>query len=307
MSKHSDMRQARPPVILRLALAVTLLLPLYLAGSAAATPVAATSWVVSGRAGSMATFSLPRSAPYAGSTLTATASKGGWAGAVLVQPDQKANASPYISTLSLSQSFVCPQSTCPWTAVGPTDWRSDDTKQWLRGSANVVLFGQPGSTVTVRFATGTSKGAPVRVTATQIPLEYLGKATSGTDPTRHQQRILEFHRLGRGGRWIGLSTVVAYVVRPVGALVESHCMTSGGGQTLDSIGGSTPCFDHSGEDFIGGPNAYPSTPVGGIVPVGTYQYGGWGDARYDMGIGSDVTVTGVETYLHAVTMGVRLG
>ena len=254
----------------------------------------------------MATVVLPRSVPYAGSTLTAAANTGGWAGAVVVQPaNDDNNASPYISTLSLSQAFLCPQRTCPWTVTGPRDWRSTDTKQWLKGAVRVVLFGSPGSTVTVRFVAAAAQGAPVRVSATQAPLEYLATATSGSGQPQHQH-VREFHRMGRGGSWQALSTVVAYVVRPAGAIVESHCITSGGNQMLDSVGGSTPCFDHSGFDWIGGPNAYPTTPMTGVVPVGTYQYGISGNARIDAAIGSDATITGIETQLHVVTMGVRV-
>lgn len=304
--------RGRRRVALALSLA-TLALPLGSA-TAASTPAWHRPIIITGPAGSTATVTLPQTAlfPNLGSGSPSSASKGGWSGLIMTRPGDPDLEWPTMATVDLTPAFRCPGAACRYDydigepVFGPDNGNGDIVLP--PGRYVVFLAGVPGSTVTATLRPEHTRGAPLRVRAGGHPAASIQRAYLGSGGAGHQVALHTWDQLpaARGG-WTGVFSFIPYVMRPAGTISYAFCLTSRSDDPrFNNIGGAAPCGDFHGVDIIFGPGAGPSTPAGGVVPVGSFAAGFYGAATDSAGVGFDGQLTGAETWLQQVTIGVTL-
>jgi hypothetical protein len=271
--------------------------------------------VVTGKAGYLAHVRLGTSAR--AGRLTATASRGGWAAALVVQPTSRSSETwPQWSVVDFTKAFRCPGGSCPWpfddsggTQVSePHDAKGFTT--FARGTIDVMLFGEIGSTVTVTVHFDREAGAPVRVRAADRPEASIMAADIGSRTPQTSTALHTWHQLSRSPRqrYAFVASWTAYSSEPAGELTESYCLSdfSSEGGALGGAGGAAPCGDFEGEDFMFGPQTDVLLPAAGPIPTGTFGAMTYGPHTENVGVGLDATLAGANVYMQQVTIGVAL-
>jgi hypothetical protein len=259
---------------------------------------------VTGRAGEVAHVALPSGAALgnAGSDTAISAPGAGWAGVVMRRED-RTDLPPTYYRVELYEPLLCPGRHCePPSYFHPTGG-SDDGKGHVvltPGTYAVTLLGEPGTRVSVTIAVRGGHGTVSLTTKPQrgyaatafVPTADAAVHGFATLQVSHEARALQI-------------AVVAAVVSPVGSYTHEACVTSGGEESFDSEpGGTTPCYDFSGEDTLqygGGP----LVNVGGsyvAMPWMSAEGRAFNEER--LGVGVDATASGA--FARVVGVGVML-
>ena len=259
---------------------------------------------VTGRAGEVARVALPSGAALgnAGGDTAISAPGAGWAGVVVRRVDRSALPPTYYR-VELYEPLLCPGRHCaPPSYFQPTGGTVDDGKGNVvlsAGTYAVTLLGEPGTRVSVTIAV--RRGHGTRALTAKAQRGYQGRAFVPTADTA----VHAFTRMpvARDGSGIQIG-VVAAVLSPAGTYAHDLCLTRGGSESFDTVGGAAPCDDFSGEDvfFEGGG---PVTNVeGGYVAMPWATGEGPVSTEDSLGVGLDATASGA--YARVVGVGVMV-
>jgi hypothetical protein len=269
--------------------------------------------VVTGAAGTMAEVVLR--APVAitddGKRLHAAASKGGWAGFVVVAAAGDPAKRASMVSVTMTEQFRCPGTTCAWTAGGPpaiADMDSRGRATLPAGRYRVVLAGEAGSTVTATLAPDGAHGR-VAVRTSARPLTYRVATSAGTGAAGADAVLHTYEEIPDAGVWSGVAMYAAHAASPAGALFSASCMTAGSDNAASrQVGGTAPCHDLQGEDFTQSPAAGPvaDRTHGAYAPVGASAVAVTGRSGDPFGVGYDIAVVAPSSSLRSVFIGVSL-
>ena len=240
----------------------------------------------------------------------ATSSSGGWAGFALVDPSlanlHHAPGTDAFVSISFTQGFRCPASSCPYTTPLPTAG-GDEAGRIGAGHDWLVLLGPPGSTVKVTFHPHTGQVTLDRSRTSRL-IALSSQVTTGVGPAGHESVLHSYGTLPAGK---GLGVAVGYdlmALSPAGFTAQLPCWTAGGQDHVgSSVGGIGPCVDEQSEGGVVSASVGPSTPSYGYAPVqGNYVMVD-GPQDGDMfGIGFDHAVNAPSSYLRSLFVGFSL-
>jgi len=238
----------------------------------------------------------------------ARADHGGWAGVAIVQPGSAHEPGQVFASVSLPASFRCPGQKCPWIAP-PAALTSDPEGQGLLapGRYRLVLLGTAGSTVHATVFPSRGHVSLLPGLARQR-VRMVSASTVADGMPGHEVALHAYHQIPAAHGWGLVMSAPTFVIEPAGVVADSACMTAGSDDAVfNSVGGVAPCADFHGEDFIVGPDAAPSTPDYGAVPVNMMLAAVYGPLDGDpLGVGWDVTTTAPTSFLREAFVGFSL-
>jgi hypothetical protein len=271
--------------------------------------------VVTGPAGSMASVTFDEPAVFEEGTVTTTSDRGGWGGVVAIE-DNGQEVRSFLNDVTLTESFRCPDASCPYTGGDPLFGgrgdELDDRVVFEPGRYHVVLAGPDGAQVTAKLDPIGAAGAPRAVTATDRPVSYVVSVTDGTGPPGRQTALHAFDTTPGNGKWGSSMRYTPHAILTAGAMAWSECWAVGttiSSEVVRPVGGIAPCqvaYTRATDEPSAG-LAMENSPVGAFGPIdaagfhlfGPNKAGGW-----PHGLGVDWGVAGVSTYLQSVYVGV---
>lgn len=292
--------------------AVGAFVALNLPASAATRPA---SIMVTGAAGTMAdvTIRTPVLFKQDDVALRSTATKGGWAGFVVVAKAGNPVTRKSLVSVTMTEQFRCPGSTCRYVAGGAPPFASDyDARGWVMLPAGrywVVLAGAAGATVTATLRPDGAVGPPVSVRTSARPVTYLATVSSGQGAAGRETLLHAYEQIPVAGSWSATVMYVAHAAPPTGVLLSVMCLTTGSENALTrQVGGVAPCADLQGFDVMGpnGAGLIADRMNGSYAPVGVAGAAITGPSDESFGVGFDIAIAAASVYQRSVFIGVSV-